>query len=461
MLEIFKNDEIGMIGVAGAKTIPTNGVWWESNHKYGQVYESHTGKMEILAFNEVKSNYEEVKVIDGLIMATQYDISWREDVFDGWHFYDISQSVEMNKKQYKVVVPKQEIPWCIHDCGFVDIKENYEKYRKVFLEEYSKEIFPLVSILIPAYNKPNYLKIGLENVLNQTYKNIEIIICDDSTNDEVENMLKYYLNKFNNIKYRRNSKEKQDIFFKEDKDELRNKEGNNNAIKNFNRCLRLSSGEYINYLMDDDIFNKEKIGKMINYYLEYDDIKLVTSYRQIIDEKGNVLNDILPTKRLSEKDTILEGIILRSFILESMMNSIGEPTCVLFNKKDLENRMFGEFDEKLYYCNVDIATWLGLLSKGKAVYIAEPLSYMRMHNDMRSKKMSVMVLGAIEWFNIIMSSLKYNFYQKDNLSNMMVNWFEKSKYLLDLLKNNNYKDLPLEELYRCFDDASQYTMKLK
>ena len=98
--------------------------------------------------------------------------------------------------------------------------------------------------------------------------------------------------------------------------------------------------------------------------------------------------------------------------------------------------MFGEFDEKLYYCNVDIATWLGLLSKGKAVYIAEPLSYMRMHNDMRSKKMSVMVLGAIEWFNIIMSSLKYNFYQKDNLSNMMVNWFEKSKYLLDLLKNN-------------------------
>lgn len=44
---------------------------------------------------------------------------------------------------------------------------------------------PLVSVLIPAYNRPRYLREALQCALDQTYKNIEIIICDDSTNYEV------------------------------------------------------------------------------------------------------------------------------------------------------------------------------------------------------------------------------------------------------------------------------------
>ncbi len=47
---------------------------------------------------------------------------------------------------------------------------------------------PKVSILIPAYNRPHYLKLALKSALNQTYENIEIIISDDSTNDEVKAM---------------------------------------------------------------------------------------------------------------------------------------------------------------------------------------------------------------------------------------------------------------------------------
>ena len=45
---------------------------------------------------------------------------------------------------------------------------------------------PKVSILIPAYNRPHYLELALKSALNQTYENIEIIISDDSTNDEVK-----------------------------------------------------------------------------------------------------------------------------------------------------------------------------------------------------------------------------------------------------------------------------------
>ncbi|WP_228984927.1 glycosyltransferase, partial [Streptomyces sp. DH12] len=157
-------------------------------------------------------------------------------------------------------------------------------------------------------------------VLDQTYRNIEIIICDDSTSDEVEEMLEQYINKFKNIIYRRNKNDKNFISsINEGDSELKNLEGNSNAIKNFNKCLQLSKGEYVNFLMDDDIFFKDKISKMINYYIEYDDIKLVTSYRKIINKDGEILNDIKSTQRLTQNDSIIDGNNLVKILCEHML----------------------------------------------------------------------------------------------------------------------------------------------
>ena len=65
-----------------------------------------------------------------------------------------------------------------------------------------KDVFnPLVSVVIPTYNNTEVLKQALESVLNQTYENIEIIIGDDSTNEETKNFIKPYLKKYSNIKY--------------------------------------------------------------------------------------------------------------------------------------------------------------------------------------------------------------------------------------------------------------------
>ncbi|KPU43419.1 hypothetical protein OXPF_28600 [Oxobacter pfennigii] len=139
IISIFKSDDnIGMIGVAGSKTIPSNGIWWESQYRYGKVYGNTSGRMQILKFTEVENEYEEVKCIDGLLMITQYDIPWRSDKFNGWHFYDISQSLEFRKLGYKVVIPKQSKPWCIHDSGIVTIGSEYEKNKSIFIGEYSQ-----------------------------------------------------------------------------------------------------------------------------------------------------------------------------------------------------------------------------------------------------------------------------------------------------------------------------------
>ncbi|MBK1813399.1 glycosyltransferase family protein [Clostridium sp. YIM B02505] len=141
ILQIFSlNKEIGMIGMVGCKTIPSNGVWWEANDCFGKVADSHIGSMEIINFKEVKDIYEEVSAIEGLIMITQYDIPWREDIFQGWHFYDISHSLEFKRNGYKVVVPKQQSIWCIHDCGRIELDFSYEDNRRRLIDEYGEEI---------------------------------------------------------------------------------------------------------------------------------------------------------------------------------------------------------------------------------------------------------------------------------------------------------------------------------
>jgi hypothetical protein len=100
------------------------------------VYDSHQGKMALLSASEISAGYETVQVVDGLLMVTQYDLPWREDLFQSWHFYDASQCMEFAKAGYTVAVPKQEKPWCLHDSGIVKTGLPYAVSRKLFCDTY-------------------------------------------------------------------------------------------------------------------------------------------------------------------------------------------------------------------------------------------------------------------------------------------------------------------------------------
>lgn len=140
ILDIFiKNEKIGLIGVVGAKSLPASGVWWNDPGKVGEVNLLRNGNIQYYKLNNVMEKYEIVEAVDGLIMATQFDIKWKEEIFDGLYFYDIAECMEFRKKGYQVVVPRQEKTWCIHDWGTkVDknLKSETERYRQIFLKEY-------------------------------------------------------------------------------------------------------------------------------------------------------------------------------------------------------------------------------------------------------------------------------------------------------------------------------------
>lgn len=440
ILSIFKTDQnIGLMGMVGAKVIPVSGIWWDDHWKVGKVFDTHRGFVELLNYNEVTGLYTEVKGIDGLIMITQYDLSWREDIFDGWDFYDLSQSVEFLRKGLKVVVPSQQTAWCIHDCGSVNTSNEFEQYRNKFLDNYSKDILPLVSILIPTYNQTTYLKQALNSALNQSYRNTEIIICDDSTTDDVKNLIEQYMLETNKIKYFNN--------------------GGPSGLKGLNnarKCFAESSGEYISYLLHDDLYSQNRIDKMINYFLYDDTLSLITSYRKLINENGEYLDDTFRTVRQYPYDIRLTGEEAGRKILFSLINYIGELTTAIFRKNAVDFDIIN-YDKYNIYCLSDISLWLNLLRRGNMIYISEPLSKFRIHGSQNTNDMSLAFWIATDFFNMIISSYENRVFIKNRkeLLDILMLWYSQYAGHLNMLGNqynnsskNNEEMMELRDEYK-------------
>lgn len=138
ILDMFReNSKVGLIGLIGSPILPANAVMW-----YGRRVAFGTKEVpyEEYRYRMKEDGYWEVEAVDGFFMATQYDIPWREDLFDGWDYYDISQCFEMKRAGYLAVVPMQRDAWYIHDDKVVVNLWNHNKYRQHFLEEYGTDM---------------------------------------------------------------------------------------------------------------------------------------------------------------------------------------------------------------------------------------------------------------------------------------------------------------------------------
>lgn len=400
IMKIFRDDDaIGLIGLAGNKMMPVSGRWWDNDYQYGAICDSSSGKMRSFRKAAGPEPYREVQVVDGVIMATQYDTPWRDDLFTGWHFYDIAQCVEFKRAGYKVTVPNQVNTWCIHDSGTVQLDDVYEKYRNVFLDEYSKDLFPLVSILIPTYNRPHYFQQALESALNQTYRNIEIIVGDDSTNEETKKVITPYLAKYKNICYYYHGKSL----------------GGGGGY-NFRFVYDKAQGQYVNWLMDDDLFHPDKISRMMKYYLENPTVTLVSSCRNCINENGEKICKLPEVDFV--KDAVIEGKVIAKYMMDTVDNFIGEPTTVLINR-DLfstaygaTKASFGKYASFPFEGLSDMMTWMEFAQKGDIAFISDELSSFRKHPGQKTWNPTIGISMCVDYFNFITLTYLKNEYIK-------------------------------------------------
>lgn len=138
LLKIFRKDrKIGIVGMVGAEKLSKDGVMWHEPRCGGfyRLEEMIKSGLDQDSFVRIKRGHKEVEAIDGFLMATQYDLLWREDIFHGFDFYDVSQCMEFRRAGYKLVVPAQKTDWVIHACG-APAFWNYNAEREIFLQEY-------------------------------------------------------------------------------------------------------------------------------------------------------------------------------------------------------------------------------------------------------------------------------------------------------------------------------------
>ena len=129
---------------------------------------------------------------------------------------------------------------------------------------------PLVSIGIPTYNRANsYLRYALRSAVDQTYKNIEIIVSDNCSADNTESVVK----EFNDprIRYYRQRE-------------------NIGPLNNRNFCLGQSRGEYFVIVMDDDLIDSDFISTCMNAVKDRGEVGVILTGVREIDSEGNILS---------------------------------------------------------------------------------------------------------------------------------------------------------------------------
>jgi glycosyltransferase involved in cell wall biosynthesis len=223
---------------------------------------------------------------------------------------------------------------------------------------------PLVSIAIPAYN-PRYFPIALDSALAQTYRNVEIVVCDDSENGAIEAAVAARAAQVP-IRYLRNPTR------------LRPR-------ANFTRCLEESRGEFLKFLCDDDVLAPTCVERLLDAFRAAPDVTLATSRRALIDGDGRPLAPLPATWPIVTEDALIAGTTLANAVLMAGLNTIGEPSTALFRRDDLARHApdYFAFRGCAGHGIIDLVMWASLLMKGNAVYLHDAQSGFRFHAGQR------------------------------------------------------------------------------
>jgi glycosyltransferase involved in cell wall biosynthesis len=204
----------------------------------------------------------------------------------------------------------------------------------------------MVSIIVLTYNRFELLKKTLKSILNQTYKDFEIIIVNDGSSDDTPHIKSYIT---------------------DERIRLFNLEKQNNLAKLRNYGVKQSKGKYIGFCDDDDLWTDTKLEIQMPLLDEYD---FICSNAKLIDIEDRVLAEkyikFENSKILKTKDLLLDNVIM--------------PSSVIFHKKLLsDDKPFDEFN----YINLceDYNLWIKLSLIAKLYFLNEELILHRTHSS--------------------------------------------------------------------------------
>ena len=231
---------------------------------------------------------------------------------------------------------------------------------------------PLVSVVFTSYNHQEFLQQALNSLINQTYKNIEIIIVDDNSSDGSKDILETYKN-IKNIKLHLLSK------------------NTGSYVKASNYGANFANGEYLIFAQCDDFSEPNQIQMLMDAFFLNENIGVVYSKSNLVDENGFTYSDDFIRREKAFKkrcitDTIIKGNEMREFL--SFACVIPNLSAALI-KKDLFQLSGGLSID--YILAADWAFWLELSERTDFYYISTPLNNFRQHSTTIRSRVKIAV----------------------------------------------------------------------
>ncbi|MGE5455585.1 MAG: glycosyltransferase family 2 protein [Ignavibacteriales bacterium] len=301
------------------------------------------------------------------------------------------------------------------------------RLKKIEMKNLDSTIFnPKVSIIIPVYNGEKYLGQAIDSALSQTYKNIEIIVVNDGSNDDgaTEKIAKSYKNR---IRY------------------LKKENGGVSSALNYG--IKNMTGEYFAWLSHDDIYLPNNIETHIEYLANISDRNVVTYTNfNIVDKDLNILLDQTVTCNLHCFDYKMTKLKPEYALLQGEING----GSVLISKKILDE--VGLFNEKLRISQ-EREMWSRIMPKYRFVSIPIATTLIRSHGEQVTNTNEKVIIETNEARKKIIDNIPdevkinlegsmYNFYTvmrrfySNNCITEMVEYIDKK---IEELKINNKK----------------------
>lgn len=230
---------------------------------------------------------------------------------------------------------------------------------------------PLVSVIIPSFNRVDYIDQSIRCVLDQTYPNIELIVVDDGSCDGTFDKIKSYGSKLKLLTHQGHM--------------------NKGQSASINMGLKYAKGKYIAVLDSDDYWELNKLDIQVSYLEQHPDIGLVYSNGYGVDADGNVLYRCHPSdhREKNEPDMVLMdcyiALPVNSLVRMSVYDEVGG---------------FAE----IYRAGQDHDMLIRISEVAKLAYLPEFLWYYRRHGDSISSTQQ-----ELRWktgFKILESAIK-------------------------------------------------------
>jgi len=283
----------------------------------------------------------------------------------------------------------------------------------------------VVSVIIAVYNGEKYIKEAVESILNQTYKDIELIVVDDGSTDRTKEILTNYPN----IKY----------VYQDNRGE--------GAARNLGTSL--AKGDYIAFLDGDDLYKKDKIEKQINMLELNPEIDVVYCDLEVVDEKLKYIN-ILKSEGVYDKREDLLPMMLYRQVVQG-------PICMMIRKKCSDAVKWKEN----YTYIVDYIYTINLAKKFNFKYLEEPLYVYRRHNNNLSnshektlveERRFLESIGIDEIGKIINNSSFDRYNRKILLAKILIKMlkYKEAQHILEEIKDIKKDEYVLLNLGNCF-----------